>query len=488
MALEIRQNLKLSHQLVMTPQLQQSIKLLQLSRLELLEVVRDELLENPTLEEEAETGTGETAPLEGQEKESPTDELSEKNSDPSHQEVMENREGEIKEPQDFDWENYLNTYNAPEHISGGLDELPSYENTLSQRPGLYDHLTWQLHLSNLTPEEEVLGVQILQGINEDGYLQDKIEEIAEKADVPIEKVEFLLGKIQKFDPPGVGARDLKECLLLQIRFFGHEREALECLVQNHLQDLEKKDYRRIARDMKLPLDQILHLAKLIREFDPKPGRPFLESSAEYITPDAYLYKVGLEWVVVLNEDGLPKLHISSFYRKMALNYQAQANTKEYVQTKLRSALWLIRSIQQRQRTLYKVIRAIVKFQKDFFEKGIEFLRPMILRDVAEEIEMHESTVSRVTTHKYVHTPRGLFELKYFFNNGLPSGEGNSMASETIKNKIRQIISQEDPKSPHSDQFIAEVLQAGKIDIARRTVAKYREMLGILPSSKRKQLF
>lgn len=503
MALEIRQNLKLSQQLVITPQLQQAIKLLQLSRVELLEVVQAELMENPTLEEDAEgedyeeLKTQDAFSAENVESEN----VPEKSS--NHEaEVMSasNKEGEVKEPDNFDWENYLNTYNAPEHIASGLDDLPTYEATLSQKTSLYDHLMWQLQLSDLTEEEEEIGALIVGGINEDGYLQDPLAEIAEKAKATLEKVEAVLHKVQKFDPPGVAARDLKECMLLQIRYFGHEREAMEKMVSEHLGELERKDYKRIAREMKIPLERVIHLAKMMHELEPKPGRPFAESSAQYITPDVYVYKVGDEWMVVLNEDGLPKLQLSPFYRNMMQkslkpngnghneNQNLQANEKEYVQNKLRSAIWLIRSIHQRQRTLYKTTKAIVKFQRDFFEKGIDALHPMVLRDVAQEIGMHESTVSRVTTNKYVHTPQGIYELKFFFNNGLPSSDGDSIASETIKDKIRHIVSAENPKSPLSDQEIVEILKGQKIDIARRTVAKYREMLKILPSSKRKQMF
>ncbi len=502
MALEIRQNLKLSQQLVITPQLQQAIKLLQLSRMELLEVVQAELMENPTLEEDAEGEDFEQ--LKSQEtfshETSESENVPEKSS--NHEaEVMSpaTKEGEFKEPDNFDWENYLNTYNAPEHIASGLDDLPTYETTLSQKTSLYDHLMWQLQLSDFSKDEEEIGILLIGGVNDDGYLQETLEEIAEKAKVPLEKVEAVLQKVQKFDPPGVAARNLKECLLLQIRYFGHEREAMEKLVSNHLGELEKKDYKRIAREMKIPLERVIELAKLIHELEPKPGRPFSESSAQYITPDVYVYKVGDEWMVVLNEDGLPKLQLSPFYRNMMQKTlkpigngsngdHLQDSEKEYVQTKLRSAVWLIRSIHQRQRTLYKTTKAIVKFQRDFFEKGIDHLHPMVLRDVAQEIGMHESTVSRVTTNKYVHTPQGIYELKFFFNNGLPSSDGESVASESIKDKIRHIVSAENHKSPYSDQEIVEILKQQKIDIARRTVAKYREMLGILPSSKRKQMF
>lgn len=489
MALEIRQNLKLSQSLVMTPQLQQAIRLLQLSRLELVETVQQELLENPVLEE---TSDGEDLPAHAESsREAPSelDEFPEKKTESESQEVMQSKSGEIQEPKDFEWENYLDSYSAPERSTFEIPEdLPSYENTLSQKTNLFDHLLWQLQLSNLSPEEEEIGALMIGSINEDGYLEESLEEIAEKTKVPLEKAEAVLEKIQRFDPPGVGARDLKECLLLQLRLWGEGKEALQILVAHHLEDLEKRDYKKIAREMSLSLEQVGDLAKLIQELEPKPGRPYHESSAEYITPDAYVYKVGEEWTVVLNEDGLPKLKVSPFYQNMMRETQLKDSAKEYVQNKFRSAIWLIRSIHQRQKTLYKTVQAIVKFQRDFFESGIEALKPMILRDVAEEIEMHESTVSRVTTHKYVHTPHGIYELKFFFNNGVVSSEGDSIASEKIKNRIRQIISQESPKNPYSDQEIVAILKTHKIDLARRTVAKYRELLGILPSSKRKQLF
>ncbi len=486
MALEIRQNLKLSQQLVITPQLQQAIKLLQLSRMELLEMVHGELLENPVLEEEPEEEDCRAQELAVKEHQS--EETTPEKRNDTEQEVLLQKEGEFKEPQDFDWENYLNTYNAPEHISSGLEELPSYENTLSRKETLHDHLFWQLRFSDLPEDEEEIGTLLVGSVNDDGYLQDPLEEIAEKAQVTLEKVEAVLKKIQQFDPLGVASRNLQECLIQQVRFYP-ERETLEKIIRQHLPDLERKDYLLIARDLKISVDQVVHFARIIHELEPKPGRPYSQESSEYITPDVYVYKVGEDWVVVLNEDGLPKLQISPFYKQMAKQGAAQDGAKEYVQNKLRSAVWLIRSIHQRQRTLYKVVKAIVKFQKDFFEKGPQHLKPMVLKDVAEEISMHESTVSRVTSSKYVHTPQGIFELKYFFNNGLPSSfGGDSVASEAIRDKIKHIISEEDPKSPYSDQHIVKILKDSNIEIARRTVAKYRESLKILPSSKRKQFF
>jgi len=284
---------------------------------------------------------------------------------------------------------------------------------------------------------------------------------------------------------GVAARTLEECLLIQAEHQGVDDELVIDIIKGHLSNLEKKNYQAISRDLKEPLEEIYEAAKVIMELDPRPGRQYTADEPHYITPDVYVHKVGDKFFVVPNDDGLPKLKISSFYRT-ALSGSPQA--REYIQDKLRSAQWLIRSIQQRQRTIVKVTESIIKFQREFFEKGVAYLRPLILRDVAEDISMHESTISRVTTNKYIHTPQGLFELKYFFNSGISRTDGDEVASEAVKNKIKSIIGAEDAKHPHSDQKIVELLRDQNIDIARRTVAKYREQLGILSSSKRKQVF
>ncbi|MFO1463205.1 MAG: RNA polymerase factor sigma-54 [bacterium] len=488
MALEIKQNLKLTQSLVITPQLQQAIKLLQLSQMELVEMVQNEMLENPLLEEgvDAEEAPQQEPPeivAEREELEGPLD-----NKGTQESQEVGGKEGDFKEEApDFDWDNYLNTYNAPENVQSQIDELPSYENTLANKTSLFDHLMWQLQLSNFSPRDAEIGTFLLGCINDDGYIQDPLEDIAAKLETNVEDVERVLKRIQEFDPPGVAARDLKECLMIQLKHLGPEKEILAKIIDNHLSNLERRDYLRIARDLKISLEKVQELAKLIHELEPKPGREYSTSDPQYITPDVYVNKIGNEWVVVLNEDGLPKLKVSHLY-KNAMEGNGSSATKEYVQNKLRSAIWLIRSIHQRQRTLYRTSKTIVKFQQEFFEKGISYLRPMILRDVANEIEMHESTVSRVTTNKYMHTPHGIFELKYFFNSGITTSDGDSVASETIKTKIKTMIAQENPKKPLSDQEIVKLLKDGNIDIARRTVAKYREMMGIQPSSKRRQLF
>jgi RNA polymerase sigma-54 factor len=298
-------------------------------------------------------------------------------------------------------------------------------------------------------------------------------------------VEQVLGRVQEFDPQGVAARDLQECLLIQARHVGADDDLVLGIISKHLHNLEKHNYAAIAKDLNQPLEEVYEATKVVLAFDPKPGRAYTDEESNYITPDVHIQKVGDKYFVVANDDGLPKLKISDFYR-IALSKGAKA--REYIQERLRSAQWLIRSIQQRQRTIVRVTESILRFQREFFEKGSAYLKPLILRDVADDIGMHESTVSRVTTNKYVHTPQGIFELKYFFNSGITRSDGDDLASEAVKLKIRQIVANEDPKHPHSDQKIVELLLEQNIEIARRTVAKYREQLRIQPSSKRKQVF
>ena len=291
--------------------------------------------------------------------------------------------------------------------------------------------------------------------------------------------------MQEFDPPGVAARNLQECLLLQARHVGADDDLVLGIITKHLSNLEKHNYAAIAKDLNQPLEEVYEATKVVLAFDPKPGRAYSDEESNYITPDVHIQKVGDKYFVVANDDGLPKLKISDFYR-VALSKGPKA--REYIQERLRSAQWLIRSIQQRQRTIVRVTESILRFQREFFEKGSAYLKPLILRDVADDIGMHESTVSRVTTNKYVHTPQGIFELKYFFNSGITRSDGDDLASEAVKLKIKQIVANEDPKHPHSDQKIVELLLEQNIEIARRTVAKYREQLRIQPSSKRKQVF
>ena len=496
MAMEIKQVHKLSQQLVMTPQLQQAIKLLQLSRMELVDLVRDEMMENPVLEDDIDTQSEmsrddaiakEESQLQGE------TELGTQSVEARDQvaEVTGDAGGESQAANEIDWDNYLQDYSqngptAPSYKASN-DELPTLESTLTKRTSLDEHLVWQLKMNKMPPLEENIGMLIIGNLDQDGFLKEPpLEHIAEEAQVPLALAEQVLQRIQTFDPIGICARSLSESLLIQARHLGADDEILVRMITDHLGNLEKRNYQAIAKDLKVDLEEIYEAAKVVMSLDPRPGREYTTEDPVYITPDVYIHKIGDKFFVVPNDDGLPKLKISNFY-KSALTGGAKA--REYVQEKLRSAQWLIRSIQQRQRTIIKVTESIIKFQREFFEKGIAYLKPLVLREVAEDIGMHESTISRVTTAKYVHTPQGIYELKFFFDSGIrKTNDDDKLAAEAVKSKIQRLIDKEDEKHPLSDQKIVELLRDDTIDIARRTVAKYREQLGILSSSKRKQLF
>jgi RNA polymerase sigma-54 factor len=497
MSMEIKQHLKLSQQLVMTPQLQQAIKLLQLSRMELVDMVREEMLENPVLEDSVESASEQekvatveqTRDSEAErfgETELPMREQTSERVDSTSEVKADAGTGDAVK--DFDWEGYLENQasNPPlPSYRGNNEDLPSLESTLTRGTSLFDHLEWQVKLGHFDEQEDRIALLIIGNLTPDGYLDQPLEEIAEEAEASLEAAEAVLKKVQLLDPPGVAARNLQECLMLQAVHLGCDDEVLVGIITKHLGNLEKKNYAAIAKDLNQPLDEIYEAAKALMQFDPKPGRAYTDEEPAYISPDVHIHKVGDKYFVVANDDGLPKLKISDFYRAAL---QQGAKAKDYIQERLRSAQWLIRSIQQRQRTIVRVTESILRFQREFFDKGPAYLKPLILRDVAEDIGMHESTVSRVTTNKYVHTPQGIFELKYFFNSGIARSDGDDLASEAVKLKIKQIISGEDTKHPHSDQRIVELLADQGIEIARRTVAKYREQLRILSSSKRRQVF
>lgn len=471
MALEIRQSLKLAQQPIMTPQLQQAIKLLQLSRMELMDLIRQEQEENPVIEESLEPAVEAEAP-----------EVSYETQSPSSSDSKEIRQEEIGLP-DADWREapYWRTKAVEDD-----EERPTFENFLTKKTSLSDHLLWQLRLNHFTDDERLIGTLIIGNLNEDGLLQVSLEEIGAQSGFDPETVQKVIQKIQAFDPPGVAARDLRECLLLQAQQLFPQELLMQRIIGSHLNALAKKGYPSLARELGVPLEEIIRATRLISELDPRPGRRFNDDNIPYITPDVYVFKVGDEYVVMLNEDGLPKLRINSYYRGI-LREQAKSSgeAKDYINDKIRSALWLIKSIHQRQRTISRVTKSIVRFQREFLEKGVAYLKPMVLKDVALDVEMHESTISRVTSNKYVHTPQGIFELKYFFNSSINTSRGENVASESVKEKIRLILAQEAPQKPYSDQELVEILKKQDILIARRTVTKYREMLGVLPSTQRK---
>ncbi len=477
MAIELRQQLRLTQQLIMTPQLQMAIKLLQLSRLELMDMIRQELEENPALEEIQETAAEETATDPG-EVEPP--------AEADAQEVTI----EERIPDDIDWSNYIEEYNVPGRISHETEdrETPRFESFIAERKSLSDHLLWQLLMTVPSPEEERIASLIIGNLNRDGYLDLPYEDLVASTGAPAEQVDSVLAVLQTFDPVGVCARDIQECLTIQAQRYGLGNGLVTEIIAHHLTHLENRNYKAVCKALNVSLEQVVEAVNVIKSFEPRPGRQFSDEEPLYINPDIHVYKMEDDFVIVLNDDGMPKLRVNSFYRQ-AISGQGNvsAQARDYIQEKMRSAAWLIRSIHQRQKTIYRVMESIVGFQRDFFEKGIAHLKPMVLRDVAQDIGMHESTISRVTTNKYAYTPQGIFELKYFFNSSINRFHGGAIASASVMDKIKHIIESEDSKKPHSDSKIAQLLKEENIDIARRTVAKYREMLKVLPSSKRKQI-
>ncbi len=478
MALELRQQLKLTQQLIMTPQLQMAIKLLQLSRLELLDTIRQELEENPALEE-VQDGASDGN-------------LSEQ-SESAPEDAAKTEEVTIDEKihDDIDWSNYLGEYNTPGRVSYESEDkdTPRFEAFIAPKKSLRDHLLWQFLMTKPPSEDEGIASQIVGNLNADGFLDSTVEEIAVMCNASVEAVDRILTQMQSFDPIGVCARDLKECLLIQAKHFGFENTIVCDIIKAHLPDLEKKNYKGICKALKISMDEVVSTVNIIKAFEPKPGRQFSEETPQYINPDIYVYKLEDDFVIMLNDDGMPKLRVNSFYKNtISKGKKISGAAEDYIQNKIRSAAWLIKSIHQRQKTIYKVMESILKFQREFFEKGIAHLKPMVLRDVAQDIAMHESTISRVTTNKYAFTPQGIFELKYFFNSSIKRAHGGDIASASVQEKIRQIILNEDPKKPYSDDKISQLLREDhQIHIARRTVAKYREMLKVLPSNKRKQI-
>jgi len=461
----------------MTPQLQMAIKLLQLSRLELLDTIRQELEENPALEEVHDVSADDQ--LSGQ-------------SDASQEELAATKEVTIEEKihDDIDWSNYLDEYSAPGRINFETEDrdAPKFEAFIARRESLKDHLLWQFLMTKPTQMEEEIASLIVGNLNKDGYLDVSVEEIAITNNSAPEKVEQILSQMQTFDPVGVCARNLSECLLIQARYLGFEDTLITDIIANHLNDLEKKNYKAICKALKASMDNVVSAVNIITGLEPRPGRQFSDDTPQYINPDIYVYKLENDFVIMLNDDGMPKLRVNSFYKNsISRGKKISGEAEDYIQEKIRSAAWLIKSIHQRQKTIYRVMESILRFQRDFFDSGVAYLKPMVLRDVAQDIGMHESTISRVTTNKYAYTPQGIFELKYFFNSSIKRGQGDSIASASVQEKIRQIILNENPKKPYSDDKISKLLKEENIHIARRTVAKYREMLRVLPSNKRKQI-
>ncbi|MBN2725141.1 MAG: RNA polymerase factor sigma-54 [Deltaproteobacteria bacterium] len=514
MGFDLRQHLnisqKLEQKLVMTQNMQQAIAMLQLQHFELAEQLNQELIDNPLLEQKDDDdasddfGTEEASPEishtfdEYEDGKNTEKDIPEKISDsglqelPSPENMTAKDEERVMEGVDVEWNSYVqesSTFGLP----GGTnyqrddDETPIESRTAS-KPSLADHLLWQLRVGGYSEPEKVIGEFLIGNFDSYGYLKNiTMEEISEQLGYGTAVIESVLKKIQYFDPVGVGARSLSECLHIQAEYFRYTEgnELLSQMILEHIPELERKDYQKIARRRKVDLEDVIENVRLIQTFDPRPGRAYSSEEINYITPDVYVYRDGDDYRIEINDDGLPKLKISRQYRKAILSGQG----KEYVDEKLRKAKWIIHAIQMRQETILKVSESIVKHQKEFLDKGLSFLRPLTLRVIAEDIGRHESTVSRVTTNKYMHTPQGLFELKFFFNSAVSASEGDDLASEAVKEKIRKLVEREDKKHPLSDQKISNILfESDGIEIARRTVHKYREQMNILSSSKRRSMF
>lgn len=477
MALDMKHSLRLQQQLklTITPQLQQAIKLLQLTRLELQQTIKNELEQNPVLEEILDE--------EEVQKEADSSEGDVQGESENSDSFLESLNLEAYFPED-QYGTYQASRGRPEE-----DGRPLYENTLKTEVNLNDHLIMQLSLDNFTLEQKQIGTYLIGNIDEIGYLKVGLDETAEKFQCSVDRVEDVLQRIQLFDPTGVGARDLEECLTIQAREKFGIRSLEFRILNEHFDKFIKTDLLGVARALKIEKTRVKAAFKNLSGLDPKPGRRYSTSEVHYVAPDISVFKVGSEWVISLNEDGLPKLRINSYYRELIKKKDSLSKEeKDYLRDKVNSAVWFVKSIYQRKRTIYRVMESILKHQIEFFELGPGHLKPLTLRDIAENIEMHESTVSRVTSGKYVHTPIGLFELKYFFTSSLSRKDGDSVASESVKEKIKELIQAENPLKPLSDIEVARVLKSQGINIARRTVTKYRESLGILPSNRRKKIF
>ena len=470
---------------MMTPQLQQAIKLLTLTHVEITNVIAEEMVENPLLEEQG----GDNG--EKNEADYNLENLEGKNVEVTSKDF--NEQNNLNANDNFDFEKYLENYNSnssalpPSMATSSLDEMPNYENMVSRGATLAEHLEWQLRMENLTEEEWKVAELIIHNINDEGYLEVSLEEVCEKTGHNPEDALEILKMIQCLDPVGCGARSLNECLLVQAQELELRMPLVERVIEEALDLLGKKDGGEIVRRLGVGYEQVKEAEDIILSLNPKPGCLIFPESTQYVVPDIFVTNIGGELKVQVNDEGVPRLRISRFYQEILKQRGGDRSTHEYIEKKVRSALWLMKSIQNRQSTIYKVAESIIRYQPDFFHKGPAFLRPMILKDIANEIGMHESTVSRVTTNKYMHTPLGVFELKYFFNTGIGGDRGGiDIAGESLKLKIRELVENEPPQRPLSDQKIVDVLQTQDIVVARRTVTKYREILNIPASSKRKQ--
>ena len=475
MSIQQKLHLKLGQRLHMTPSLQQAIKLLPLARLELQNYLAQEMQVNPILEEQITTVEDEEYDAEKEM------EIAEENT---------NIENDRKVEDTFDYEAFFRDYfdlSYTPNVQKEITEYPSFENTLATQTTLTDHLEWQLGISPPPEPENSIVHEIIGNLDEKGYLQTSIEEIAQAGPYELTDVERGLRIVQQLDPVGIGARDLQECLLIQAHHYGFDGTPVEIMIREMLDLLRNHNYQEISRRLKCSLPEVQKWMEVIKHFDPVPGLKYSSSAPQYVTPDVYVVKMDGEYKIILDDDGIPRLRINPLYRRMLEDKSTAEETVTYIKDKIKSALWLIKSIDQRQKTIYKVADSIVRHQRAFLDYGIDFLKPLILKTVADDIGMHESTVSRAVTNKYMHTPQGVYEMKFFFHSSLSNSRGVDISSLSIKEKIRKMIDAEDPLKPLSDSEITSNFQREGLKISRRTVAKYREDMKIPASHQRRSV-
>ncbi len=475
MSIQQKLHLKLGTRLHMTPSLQQAIKLLPLARLELANYLAQEMQVNPILEEQVTTVEDEEYDAE------------------KEMEIAEETtslESDRRSEDTFDYEAFFRDYfdnSYSPNVHKEIIEYPSVENTLAAPTSLTDHLQWQLGLSNPPEPTNVIAHEIVGNLDDKGYLMTSLEDIAQAGPYEPLEVEKALKLIQHLDPIGVGARDLQECLMIQAHHFGFEGLPVETMIREMLDLLRNHNYPEISRRLKCSLPEVQKWVDIIRHFDPVPGLKYNSSLPQYVTPDVYVVKMDGEYKIILDDDGIPRLRINPLYRRMLEEKGTPDETVNYIKDKIKSALWLIKSIDQRQKTIYKVSDSIVRHQRAFLDYGIAFLKPLILKTVADDIGMHESTVSRAVTNKYMHTPQGVYEMKFFFHSSLSNSRGADISSLSIKDKIRKMIEAENSAKPLSDSEITGAFQREGLKISRRTVAKYREDMRIPASHQRRSV-
>ena len=483
MALRLEQQLKLTQQLVMSPQMQQAIKILQLPLMELRATIQEEMNINPVLEENLDINDPVDSRIEDVTRKS-----EEKSPDSAVSDDTFKEEFEKLKKLDEEWkEYYQQTYSIKKFTAVDEEKRRFFQDSITAGESLQEHLLKQLHMTLSDPEKTKLGEEIIGHIDENGYLRTALPVIAENLGRPLEETEEVLCIIQTFHPLGIGARDLRECLLLQMERVKDNHSFVRRIIESYLDDLGKKKYPLIARKMKISIADVKNAAGFIATLEPKPGRIFNQERSQYITPDIFIVKNDNgQYDIILNDDRIPHLRINSLYSNLMEKKDTPDQTKEYIKNKIKSGMWLIKNIYQRQQTLFRITEQIVKVQKRFFDEGVAFLKPLTMQEIADALELHESTVSRAIANKYAQTPRGLFQLKYFFTSRIKMGNGEDASSRSIKQKIRTIIEKENKSNPLSDQEIIEQLKQDNVMIARRTISKYRKELNLLPSHMRKE--